>query len=71
MNNIGLYYLPAPFMGNNNNSDERDKQMTKTELVEEMAKDAGISKGAATKALNSMIDGITKSGHVLNQSKLT
>ena len=34
--------------------------MTKAELIEEMAKDAGISKAAATTALNSMIDGITK-----------
>ena len=34
--------------------------MTKAELIEQMAKDAGISKAAATTALNSMIDGITK-----------
>ena len=34
--------------------------MTKAELIEEMAKDAGISKAAATTSLNSMIDGITK-----------
>ncbi len=34
--------------------------MTKAELVEQMAKDAGISKAAAATALNSMIDGITK-----------
>jgi DNA-binding protein HU-beta len=34
--------------------------MTKTELVEKMAKDAGISKAAADKALNSFIDGIKK-----------
>ena len=34
--------------------------MTKAELIEEMANDAGISKAAATTALNSMIDGITK-----------
>ena len=34
--------------------------MTKAELIEEMAKDAGISKTAATTALTSMIDGITK-----------
>ena len=58
-------------MGINSKSEERDKQMTKAELIEEMAKDAGISKTAATTALNSMIDGITKSGHVLNQSKST
>ena len=35
--------------------------MTKAELIEQMANDAGISKAAATTALNSMIDGITKS----------
>ena len=34
--------------------------MTKAELVEKMAKDAGISKVAAAAALNSVIDGITK-----------
>jgi len=34
--------------------------MTKAELIEQMAEDAGISKAAATTALNSMIDGITK-----------
>jgi DNA-binding protein HU-beta len=34
--------------------------MTKAELVEKMAKDAGISKAAAATALNSMTDGITK-----------
>jgi DNA-binding protein HU-beta len=34
--------------------------MTKAELVEQMAKDAGISKSAANVALNSFIDGITK-----------
>jgi DNA-binding protein HU-beta len=34
--------------------------MTKAELVEQMAKDAGISKAAAATALNSMTDGITK-----------
>jgi DNA-binding protein HU-beta len=33
--------------------------MTKAELIEQMANDAGISKAAATTALNSMIDGIT------------
>jgi len=35
--------------------------MTKTELVEKMAKDSGISKAIAGKAMNSMIDGIVKS----------
>lgn len=34
--------------------------MTKAELVEQMAKDAGISKVAAATALNSFMDGITK-----------
>ena len=34
--------------------------MTKAELLEQMAKDAGISKTAASAALNSFVDGITK-----------
>ena len=34
--------------------------MTKAELVEKMADDAGISKIAAAAALNSFVDGITK-----------
>ena len=34
--------------------------MTKAELIEQMANDAGISKAAAATALNSMMDGITK-----------
>ena len=34
--------------------------MTKAELVEQMAKDAKISKAAAGKALNGAIDAITK-----------
>ncbi|MCJ7716583.1 MAG: HU family DNA-binding protein [Anaerolineales bacterium] len=34
--------------------------MTKAELIEQMAKDAGISKSAAKVALNSFIDGVTK-----------
>jgi DNA-binding protein HU-beta len=34
--------------------------MTKSELVEQMAKDAGISKATANAALNSFIDAITK-----------
>jgi len=34
--------------------------MTKAELVEKMAKDAGISKVAAKAALESFIDGVTK-----------
>ena len=34
--------------------------MTKAEMVEKMAKDAGISKVAAKAALESFIDGVTK-----------
>jgi DNA-binding protein HU-beta len=34
--------------------------MTKADLVEKMAKDAGISKVAAAAALNSFTDGVTK-----------
>ena len=34
--------------------------MTKIELVEKMAKDAGITKAAAGKALASFIEGVTK-----------
>ncbi|MGD8369800.1 MAG: HU family DNA-binding protein [Desulfobacterales bacterium] len=39
---------------------KRGKEMTKAELIEKMAKDAGISKAAATDALNAFTDGITK-----------
>jgi DNA-binding protein HU-beta len=35
--------------------------MTKADLVEKMAKDAGISKAAAAEALNSFIDSVVKS----------
>lgn len=35
--------------------------MTKAELIEMMAKDAGISKAAAAAALTSFTDGVTKS----------
>jgi DNA-binding protein HU-beta len=35
--------------------------MTKAELVEKMAKDAGISKAAANKALNAFVGCVTKS----------
>ena len=35
--------------------------MTKADLVEKMAKDAGISKAAAGKALDSFIEGVVKS----------
>lgn len=34
--------------------------MTKTELVEKMAKDAGVSKAAAGKALDAFIEGVKK-----------
>ncbi len=34
--------------------------MTKSELVEKMAKDAGISKAAAATALDSFMEGVTK-----------
>ncbi len=34
--------------------------MTKAELIEAMAKDADISKAAAGKALNSLVDNVTK-----------
>ena len=34
--------------------------MTKAELIDQMAKDAGISKAAAGKALASFLDGVTK-----------
>jgi DNA-binding protein HU-beta len=34
--------------------------MTKAELVDNMAKDAGISKAAAGTALNSFVDNVTK-----------
>ncbi len=35
--------------------------MTKADLVEKMAKDAGVSKAAAGKALDSFIEGVVKS----------
>ncbi len=44
--------------------------MTKTELVEKMAKDAKISKAAAGQALNSFIGGVTK-GLKKRNSKVT
>ena len=39
---------------------KKEKQMTKAELIEKMAKDAGISKTAAGVALKSFTDGVTK-----------
>ena len=44
--------------------------MTKAELVEKMAKDAGISKVAAGKALASFMEGVTK-GLKKRNSKVT
>ncbi|RTZ96731.1 MAG: DNA-binding protein [Deltaproteobacteria bacterium] len=44
--------------------------MTKAELIEKMAGDAGISKVAAGAALNSFLDGITK-GLKKRNSKVT
>ncbi|MCK4389943.1 MAG: HU family DNA-binding protein, partial [Desulfobacterales bacterium] len=34
--------------------------MTKAEIVDKMAKDAGISKATANKTLDSFVDGVTK-----------
>jgi DNA-binding protein HU-beta len=34
--------------------------MTKKELIDQMAKDAGVSKAAANKALDSFVDGVKK-----------
>ncbi len=34
--------------------------MTKTDLIEKMAKDAKITKAAANKAIDSFVDGVTK-----------
>jgi len=34
--------------------------MTKTELIEKMAKDAKVTKAAADKAINSFVDGVKK-----------
>ena len=44
--------------------------MTKAELIEKMAKDAGISKVAAGAALDSFMDGVTK-GLKKRNSKVT
>jgi DNA-binding protein HU-beta len=40
---------------------KEESVMTKAELIEQMAKDAGISKTAAGKALDSFVDSVTKS----------
>jgi DNA-binding protein HU-beta len=50
---------PHPF-GEQQKSDKGDRQMTKAEMIDQIANDAGITKAAAAKVLNSMIDGITK-----------
>jgi DNA-binding protein HU-beta len=42
------------------NPKNRRKQMTKEELIDKMAKDAGISKVAASAALSSFIEGVTE-----------
>jgi DNA-binding protein HU-beta len=39
---------------------KEESVMTKAELIEQMAKDAGISKTAAGKALDSFVDSVTK-----------
>ncbi len=39
---------------------EKESSMTRAELVEKMAKDAGISKAAAAKALDSFTGNVTK-----------
>jgi DNA-binding protein HU-beta len=44
----------------NDKNKQGRKLMTKAELVENMAKDAKISKAAAGAALDSFIDGVTK-----------
>ncbi len=48
-------------IGANLDSKGRVANMTKAELVEKMAKDAGISKAAAGAALNSFVTNVTKS----------
>jgi hypothetical protein len=46
---INTPYSPTPQGG---------QSMTKAELIEQMAKDAGISKAAANKALDLSVDGV-------------
>jgi DNA-binding protein HU-beta len=43
-----------------NRLEKRGKLMTKAELIEKMANEAGISKVAANAALSSFIDNVTK-----------
>ena len=42
------------------NVTKRGRHMTKAELIESIAKDAGISKAAAGVALNSFVDNVSK-----------
>jgi len=48
-------------MDANPNQKGGERRMTKAELVEKMAKDAEISKVAAATALNSFMEGVSKS----------
>ena len=43
-----------------NASNFKEEQMTKADLIDKMAKDADIAKTAAGKALDSMIEAVTK-----------
>jgi DNA-binding protein HU-beta len=43
-----------------NRFEKRRKLMTKAELIDKMAKEAGISKVAASAALSSFVEGVTK-----------
>ncbi len=45
--------------------------MTKTELVEKMAKDAGITKTSAAAALNAFVDGVAEALSDKKEGKLT
>jgi len=49
---LGVYKIPKDI--------QRPNTITKTELIEKMATDAGISKAAAGKALESFIGGVTQ-----------
>jgi len=52
------------------NSNKGGKLMTKADLIEKMAKDAGVTKVAAKAALESFIDGVSK-GLKKRNSKVT
>jgi len=55
-----VFYEPVGFQGYSQALNQKEESvMTKAELVEKMAKDAGISKGAANKALDSFVDAVT------------